>query len=308
MSDLAMTEHSPLKAKLELLCIGEAMAELRRDETGGFDVSFAGDCFNTAIYAARLFGTPDTVGFASLIGHDPLSSGLLVLASDEGLNTDCLMRHSAHNIGIYAVATDDAGERSFHYWRNQSAARHLGDDASLLSALPEANIIYLSAITMAIMSDEGRNAIISFLRSRQKQGSLIAFDSNFRPQLWESIETARAINSDMWQIADIALPSLDDEQALWDQTAEQVIGRFAAKHWHACAIKQAENGPFSFELEQTIGYPKAPKVIDTTAAGDSFNAGYLHALLAGKPEAERLMAGHSLALQVVGVRGALMPR
>ena len=303
-----MTQNSPQKHDVELLSIGEAMAELRRDDSGGFDVSFAGDCFNTAIYAARLFGQPKAVGFASLVGHDPLSSGLIELASAEGLYTDCLMYHDDKNIGIYAVATDLAGERSFHYWRNQSAARHLGDDSTFLEHLPTAKIIYISAITMAILSKEGRQAVIRFLKTRQQQQSLIAFDSNYRPQLWESADIARTTISQMWQLADIALPSLDDEQALWNETKEQVMTRFANKKWHACAIKQAEKGPFSFTLEQTASYPEATSVVDTTAAGDSFNAGYLHGLLTGQPESEQLMAGHNLALRVVGVRGAIMPR
>ena len=111
-----MTQNSPQKHDVELLSIGEAMAELRRDDSGGFDVSFAGDCFNTAIYAARLFGQPKAVGFASLVGHDPLSSGLIELASAEGLYTDCLMYHDDKNIGIYAVATDRIIDASFGYF------------------------------------------------------------------------------------------------------------------------------------------------------------------------------------------------
>ncbi len=166
-----MTAQTSDTARLKLLCIGEAMAELRRDTQGGFDVSFAGDCFNTAIYAARLFNAPKAVGFASLIGHDPLSSGLFELATAEGLYTGCLERHQTKNIGVYAVATDPQGERSFHYWRNQSAARHIGEDAGFLDRLPRAEIIYISAITMAILAVPADRPSSAFFRHARKKGA-----------------------------------------------------------------------------------------------------------------------------------------
>jgi 2-dehydro-3-deoxygluconokinase len=50
----------------------------------------------------------------------------------------------------------------------------------------------------------------------------------------------------------------------------------------------------------------APEVVDTTAAGDSFNAGYLARRLAGGTVGEALAAGSTLAARVVGGRGALV--
>jgi 2-dehydro-3-deoxygluconokinase len=46
--------------------------------------------------------------------------------------------------------------------------------------------------------------------------------------------------------------------------------------------------------------------VDTTAAGDSFNAGYLAAMLQGAGCADAIRAGHALSRQVIRHRGALV--
>ena len=115
----------------------------------------------------------------------------------------------------------------------------------------------------------------------------------------------------MWQVADIALPSLDDEIALFgDADEEAAIARFAAVDWRACAIKRGARGPVSPRLARDAHPEFAPAagVVDTTAAGDSFNGGYLAALLRGEDERRCLLAGHDIASRVVGAPGALIAR
>ena len=112
------------------------------------------------------------------------------------------------------MQTDAAGERSFHYWRDASAARQLFGSATDLSALDGAEILYLSAITLAIIAPAAREALIARLAELRSQGRRIAFDSNYRPRLWPNAKTARDWTGRMWRITDIALPSADDERAL----------------------------------------------------------------------------------------------
>lgn len=289
---------------LDLLCIGEAMAELRQSpDQSGFVVGFAGDTFNTAVYAKRSLGAAAGVGFMSRVGLDPLSDGMLAAAEAEGLETSAVVRDEHRNIGIYSVATDQRGERSFHYWRSQSAAREL-DAKDLLPA----RILYLSGITLAILSPERRRTLMRAL-NELKGTCEIAFDSNYRPKLWESKDAARAVIEEMWDLADLAFPSVDDEMDLFGDGSEfAVLKRFAQGTFASCTLKRGARGPLSLTCPESLGdWPKAKRVIDTTAAGDSFNGGFLAARLQGKPEADCLRAGHTLAAHVVTMPGAIAP-
>ena len=113
----------------------------------------------------------------------------------------------------------------------------------------------------------------------------------------------------MWGITDIALPSIDDEMEMAGETEEAVIERFAKRSWKGVAIKCGSRGPLCPALAtwEHPAFDPAAKVVDTTAAGDSFNGAYLAAYLSGAGESERLRAGHNLAIEVVGFPGAVSP-
>ena len=297
--------------KTRLLAIGEVMAETRSIGDGNFAIGFAGDTYNTAVYAARQLGVIGAVSYLTRIGADPLSVALMDRIFEEGINSSHVVIDPDRNIGIYSVSTDTHGERSFHYWRADSAARRLFTAEETAISMPQADIIYLSGISLAILTPVARQRLINVLASRRAEGAKIAFDSNYRPKLWEDAKTARSTMQAIWEIADFALPSIDDEMMLFgDASEEAVIDRFAKKTWQGIAIKRGVRGPLSLHLaaEEHPDFPSARTVVDTTAAGDSFNGGYLAACLEGAGEVERLLAGHELASRVVGVNGAIIPR
>ena len=293
-----------------LLSIGEAMAEIRSSRTDGFSLGFAGDTYNTALYASRIIGHKGHVSYITRVGVDPLSMSFCDVAQREGIDINGVANDPNHNIGIYSVSTDDRGERSFHYWRANSAARLMFACDETVPYLPPARVIYLSGITLAILTPDARARLIDTLAlKRQQEGALIAFDSNYRPTLWENHVTAQTVIQRLWDITDIALPSADDEMALTgEESVNAVINRFAESSWEGVAIKRGSKGPFSTSLAAADhpAFEPASKVVDTTAAGDSFNGGYLAAYLSGAGESDRLLAGHQLAKKVVGYPGAII--
>ena len=265
-------------------------------------VGVSGDPLNTAIYLDR--SAPGVgVDYITRLGDDPFSERISRFIVSEGIGTERIGIQQGGTPGLYAITVSDSGERSFSYWRSASAARGLFGDGDF-SVLEGYDLIYLSGITVAILPPAIRRILVDHLRESPAR---VAFDSNYRPKLWESADEAREITASFWSFCDIPLPSIDDEMALFGRDAAGVV--------EACrrmpgigALKRGAEGPLSIGEAVVQDYPPAPRVVDTTAAGDSFNGGYLAARLAGKSQAEALRAGHDLAARVVGHRGAIIPR
>ena len=287
---------------MKVVCAGEAMIELSIDAPGR-QIGFAGDTFNTAVYLARAL-PPGSVDFATVVGSDAMSDRMLAFIEAQGVGTGRIRRHPDRLPGIYSIALDADGERSFAYWRDQSAARTLFEDG--FGALDGADLVYFSGITLAILPPIIRTALIAYLAGFPGK---VAFDSNYRPRLWESPEVAREAMEMAWGVCDIALPSLDDEIALFgDPDDAAVLARFRRYGLADGALKRGAEGPLPLDPEEPVGtFPAAKAVVDTTAAGDSFNGAYLGARLNGASGAEAAQRAHGLAMQVIGAPGAIVP-
>ena len=292
---------------MKIACVGEAMVELSLGQDNQASLGFAGDTLNTAIYLKRAAPALD-VSYVTRLGRDDFSTRLRNFVAAEEISVDRIETSETRQVGLYAISTDAAGERSFTYWRSQSAARQMfeGND---FSALDGFDVIYLSAITLAILPAGVRAGLAEWLEAFRARGGQVAFDSNYRPALWDGQEQAQNWIARFWGLSDLALPSVDDEMAIFGAAdAAAVVGRLRGFGVSDGALKQGPDGPLSLGEPVQAHYAPANKVVDTTAAGDSFNAGYLAARLSGIGQAAALQAGHDLAAFVVGVKGAIAPK
>ncbi|RGP39110.1 sugar kinase [Pseudotabrizicola alkalilacus] len=294
-----------------LLSIGECMVELSPTASGDYARGFAGDTFNTAWYARRLLPADWTVAYGSAIGTDAVSDEMAAFIAGEGIDTTALRRLSDRTVGLYMISLRD-GERSFSYWRGQSAARMLADDPDWLEAtLNGRSLIHFSAITLAILSPDHRRSFCAGLARARAKGSLIAFDTNLRPRLWDGADAMRDGVMLGASVADIVLPSFDEETGLWgDQTAADTIARYQQAGASRIVVKDG-GGPVTLwsAAHGTRQHDATPvaQIVDTTAAGDSFAGGFLAHLAMGETEDRAAQAAMALAAQVIQSRGALVP-
>lgn len=302
------------QARRRIACVGEAMVELSLDAAGETArIGYAGDTLNTAIYMARERPGIHDVAFVSAVGRDRFSDDMLAFVEREDVSVSTVSRDETRLPGLYAISTDASGERSFSYWRENSAARRLfqtadGHDFSVLDGF---DVVYLSAITLAILPADVRGGLLNWISDFRGRGGLFAFDSNYRPRLWESVDAARQTVSRAWLNCDIGLPSVDDEMALFgDRDAQSALARLEACGIGIGALKRGADGPvpINAEVDPAPRFVAADKVVDTTAAGDSFNGAFLAEFLAGKSLGEAMLAGHNRAAKVIGIRGAIVPK
>ncbi|WP_028866247.1 sugar kinase [Psychromonas aquimarina] len=296
--------------------IGECMVELQKSGAL-YKPGFGGDTLNTAVYLSRLSSAEQIItSYVTGIGVDSFSQSMFDAWIEEGLNVDLVHRCDAKLPGLYAIETAADGERTFQYWRNDSAARGwlLESDIELLTAqLKEHQLIYLSGISLAILTDECREILFELLQECKNSGVLIAFDNNYRPSLWPGPRQAQEFYQRILKLTSIAFITFDDEVLLYGDTCElQAIERSRELGVDEIVIKRGADDCIVVKGQEQISVPAAvlgaDKIIDTTAAGDSFSAGYLAKRLSGGDISESAAAGHRLAAEVIQHPGALIDK
>ncbi len=302
-----MSEQRP-----RVISIGEVMIEMARGNDGRFVMGCGGDTFNTAVYLAR---AGIDVAYATALGDDAYSDGIVAMARAEGMGADLILKVPGRLPGLYLIETDAKGERHFSYWRDNAPARELfelPDWGKIAESMMAARLIYFSGITLSLYSNTGLGRFFAAIEMARKNGVKIAFDGNFRPRGWKGdLSRTRTVFMEALKRVDIALPTYDDEATLWgDPSPEATVERMQAFGIGEIAVK---NGPNSALIAaggkiEHVPVPEVVQPVDTTAAGDSFNAGYLAARLTGEDPLAAAAAAHRLAAEKVRHRGAIMPR
>jgi 2-dehydro-3-deoxygluconokinase len=298
--------------KARAICIGEVLIELARGADGTFALSCGGDAFNTAVYLAR---AGSDAGFASAVGDDPYSESILALAAAEGVASNLVLRVPGRLPAVCLIENAPSGERHMRTWREAAPARELfelPDWMRVAESLTAARLIYFSGITLSLYSNNGLGRFFATLEVARQQGVKVAFDGNFRPRGWKGdLARTRTVFMEALKRVDVALPAFDDEAVLWgDPSPEATVARLQAFGIGEIVVK---NGPNSALVatggaQEFVPVPEVLVPVDATAAGDSFNAGYLAARLSGSDPAEAAGAAHRLAGNVIRHPGALMPR
>lgn len=288
--------------------IGEAMVEMAPVGNGLYRRGFAGDTFNTVWHMARWLGNRAEVGMITRVGQDRVSDAFVAGMAEDGLSLAGVSRDPSRPMGLYMIELDGV-ERSFHYWRDTSAARHLADDGTALAAaLDGVGLAHLSGITLAILPPKARETLFDVLAQYRAKGGVVSFDPNIRPRLWSSVAEMRDTITHMLAGCDLVLPSLDDERAHFgDADAQAVIARMARLGVAEVVVKDGA-GPVTIRDQDKVTVFSTPPltcIVDTTGAGDGFNAGYLAARVMGADMPACVSAGQRMAAAVLAQHGAL---
>ena len=300
---------------LQFVAIGECMLEVQANGFGPSVLSYGGDTFNTAVYLSRCAASSQIeVSYATGLGTDHLSQTLRKEWKDLGLNLNAVEYIEGRLPGMYLIETDSKGERTFHFWRENSAARAYfqASVTALEKNLNQFDCLYFSGISLAILDGASRTRLFTLLKQAQLNGSRVVFDNNYRPKLWPDRKMAQEVYLQAFAACHTAMITLDDHQAVFEcaslddalvHAKKLAIPEVVIKRGADDTLVRQENS----SAWHSIPTQSVNLVIDTTAAGDSFAAGYLSRRLCGASAEIAATFGNALAARVIQYRGALIP-
>jgi 2-dehydro-3-deoxygluconokinase len=301
---MAAEEVMRLALSPKICCAGEVMIEFAEHPSGSFyQRGIAGDSFNTAVYLAR---AGLSVEYLTCLGDDLLSDGIMARLQEERIKSGHIRRLENRQPGLYLISNDEAGERQFSYWRGQSPARELFDQAV---ELPGVTDFYFTGVTLGVCRSGFEN-LVGLLHQLRHRGCGVIFDPNYRLNLWENQRQAQEYCRQVLPLCTTVLATLDDDARLWgieevDACREFYLG-FGLQE---LVIKASDLTAHAFSGgEQVVKSARRVSALDTTGAGDSFNAGYLAARFQGKSMDEAISNAQALAARVVQYRGAIIPK
>lgn len=241
-----------------------------------FQRGFGGDTLNTAVGAARL---GSSVTYVTRLGDDPFAKNLEDMILQEGIVLES-GRTRKGKTGMYFVSIDHQGDRDFAYYRDNSAASMLSPQDILPQLIQSSKIVYASGITLAI-SDTARKAVYKAFKLAKEAGLITALDPNYRKCLWQNPGKMVDALNEVLPLVDILMPSFpEDTSAIISfNKPDQALEHFMLKGVPLVVLKVGADGCYLGYRGEVMAIPTtAVRAVDTTGAGDAFNAGFLHGL------------------------------
>lgn len=285
----------------KILSIGEIMLEMSDVGGGVYKKSFAGDTFNMAHYLNVVTRGEVRADYLTAVGVDAESDACLAFLENMGAGTSRCLRLPEYTLGLFILTNDESGEKQYGYWRGMSAAKHVFDTEQDLAGY---DFIYLSGITAAITLN--KENLVASVAAARKQGAMIVYDFNHRKLLWTP-EEARTFADAFLSHVDIVKISDEELEVLYaGRKMDEFSKLYPEAEWVlTCEGNKGEVWKAGNLIAQQIFEP-VEKVVDSSAAGDSFIAAYLAAKFNGAEPLEGLQRGHAIASQVVCGVGSIV--
>jgi len=294
--------------KINVCSIGEAMIEISNVKNNLYNQSFAGDTLNFCNYLDK---KKLNAFFLSAIGKSEINQSLLDFVKSKNISTKYIKQINQFEIGLYLIKNKDNGEKQFFYWRDESAAKQYFnniDFINLYKELKNFDYIYFSGITLSIINVSKLNNFIKLLKLLKSKKIKIVFDFNIRPTRWNKKNLNNFFDS-VLKFVDICFLSGED-MSYWKnkngiKSYEQIVRKYKIKH----SIFR-KNAKFTYVFLNKNKYvfknKLLKKVVDTSGAGDGFNAAYLSNFIVNNDPILALKAGSTLGSKIVMKKGAIV--
>jgi 2-dehydro-3-deoxygluconokinase len=255
------------------------------------------------IAAARLGAD---AAYFTAVGADRFGRALTELWLNEGVDASRIVVNGGAHTGLYFVTHGSEGHE-FSYMRAGSAASRISEADLPDGPIRATKILHVSGISQAI-SSSAADAVFAAIDIARNAKRLVAYDPNLRLKLWP-LRRARAIIHEAMRSCDIALPGLDDAEALTGLREPDAIASFYLDLGaRVVVVKMGRGGALAATAsgrERIYSHPV--KAVDATGAGDCFDGAFLAEYVqSGDPFAAARFANVAAALSTLGY-GAVAP-
>jgi 2-dehydro-3-deoxygluconokinase len=293
--------------KTTICSIGECMIEMTNVEKELYNYSVAGDTLNFTSYLDQSIFNKF---YLTAIGTSDINKGVISFFKKKKINTDLVKKISSKEIGLYLIKNTKRGEKKFYYWRDDSAANFFFNhiNKSFFIKKYTFDYIYLTGITLSILDFKNIDKFITNLSVLRKKNSKIIFDFNIRIKRWSKKNLNLYLNKILPNI-DILFCSGED-LVCWKKnnnikTFQYILKKFNI--YHAIYRKNEEyNYSFYKNKKYMIKNKPIKKVVDTSGAGDGYNAAYLSSFIISNNPQIALNEASKIGAKIVMKKGAIV--
>ncbi|MBQ7408483.1 MAG: carbohydrate kinase [Clostridia bacterium] len=259
-----------------IVCIGEILADMigfNKDGVISFNRYAGGAPFNVACDIKKLQGK---AGFVGCVGNDLIGKFLLNYANNCGFDYLNIKLSDIYNTTLAFVELDEKGERSFSFYRKNTADYQL-DICEVENAVQRANIVHLGSLMLS--EEYGRMVADKTVELARKYNKLLSFDVNYRSDIFKSDEQAVKIYRKYLEQADIVKLSEDELYMFAGVNDLDKALSIMNKPNRVTLVTLGAKGSVGIYNGAICHVPTiSVKVVDTTGAGDAFYAGALTVL------------------------------
>jgi 2-dehydro-3-deoxygluconokinase len=293
--------------KITICSIGECMIEITNVEKELYNYSVAGDTLNFTSYLDQSIFNKF---YLTAIGTSDINKGVINFLKKKKINTDLVKKISSKEIGLYLIKNTKRGEKKFYYWRDDSAANFFFNNInkSLFKKKYNFDYIYLTGITLSLLDFKNIDKFIMHLANLRKKNSKIIFDFNIRIKRWSKKNLNLYLNKILSNI-DILFCSGED-LVCWKnndhiKTLENILKKFNIYH---AIYRKNEEYNYSFFKNKKFMIKNKPikKVVDTSGAGDGYNAAYLSNFIISNNPQLALNEASKIGAKIVMKKGAIV--
>ncbi|WDE05906.1 carbohydrate kinase [Thalassomonas viridans] len=283
----------------KVLCFGEVLIDFLPDEDDGtsFKPIAGGAPANVAVAIAKLGGESFFVGG---IGSDNFGRFLQKQLAAYRVNTDYLCSFENSNSALVLVSLDDNKERSFNFYRHDTADMRFRREDFQEESFRQADIFHYCSNTLT--TEELTQTTLAGLKLAKQHGLLVSLDVNLRLTLWSeaSVLSSRLLeclpHTDLIKFSREELVYLSEQVG---KSADELVAYCLATGPSLVVVTDGGN-EISVHTREYRVIHQAPVItpVDTTAAGDAFVGGLLYQLAENNIGVQEF---HDLLLQQAAV-------